>query len=175
VNGKAFSPGHRMCYKHPKEEKALYEKMKELVRKKDMCVLATVSENLPHCSLMAYVTDEECREIYMVTLRESTKFKNLARNPRVSLLIDTREEHPAPGRSEASALTVSGRFQRIGDPEALDAARQRLLERHPHLKELLDRPDAEIFCIRMLSMLFLKGVNNAYFAEVERERPGDRV
>jgi nitroimidazol reductase NimA-like FMN-containing flavoprotein (pyridoxamine 5'-phosphate oxidase superfamily) len=157
------------------EGNAVYEEMKQLVRGNDLCVLATVSGNTPHCSLMAYATDENCREIYMVTLRESRKFKNLIENPGVSLLIDTREEHPTPNRSQASALTVSGRFQRIGDKEALDAARKRLLERHAHLKELLDHPDAEIFCIRMLSMLFLKGVNDAHFAEVEGERSGDGV
>lgn len=153
----------------------MHEEMKELIRKKDMGVLATVSGNLPHCSLMAYVTDQECREVIMVTLRESTKFKNLIRNPRVSFLIDTREEHPPPGRSEASALTVSGLFQRFEDQALLDAARKRLLEKHPQLKALLDHPDAEIFRIRMLSMLFLKGVSDAYFAEVERERPFDGV
>jgi general stress protein 26 len=147
----------------------LYEKIKELVRKKDMCVLATVSGDLPHCSLMAYVTDEECREIYMVTLRESTKFKNLTLNPRVSLLIDTREEHPAPGRSGASALTISGRFHRIGDKGILDSVRKRLLERHAQVKELLDHPDAEIIRIRTASFLLLQGVHEAHFVEVKEE------
>lgn len=151
----------------------MLEKMQQLVREKDLCVLATVSGNLPHCSLMAYVTNEGCREIYMVTLRDSTKFKNLAENPGVSLLIDTREEHPAPGRSETRALTVSGRFQRIGDEETLRSVRKRLLERHPHLKELLDHPNAEIFCIRIISFLLLQGVHDAHFVEVEGELPGD--
>jgi nitroimidazol reductase NimA-like FMN-containing flavoprotein (pyridoxamine 5'-phosphate oxidase superfamily) len=68
----------------------MIEKMKALVKRKDICVLATVSENNPHCSLMAYVTDNDCREIYMVTNRQSTKFRNLSANPLVSLLIDTR-------------------------------------------------------------------------------------
>jgi nitroimidazol reductase NimA-like FMN-containing flavoprotein (pyridoxamine 5'-phosphate oxidase superfamily) len=151
----------------------MYEKMRQLVREKDLCVLATASANLPHCSLMAYVTEEGCREIYMVTLRDSTKFKNLTENPRVSLLIDTREEHPAPGRSEVRALTVSGHFHRIGDEEVLRSVRKRLLVRHPHLNELLDRPDAEIFCIRVLSILLLQGVHDAHFVEVEKESAGD--
>jgi len=37
----------------------MIEKIKALVREKDTCVLATVSENSPHCSLMSYVTDSE--------------------------------------------------------------------------------------------------------------------
>ena len=56
--------------KYPRRRPAIrrlpmIERMKELVRRKDICVLATVAENKPHCSLMAYVTDDECKEIYM--------------------------------------------------------------------------------------------------------------
>ena len=42
----------------------MIEKMKALAKQRDMCVLATVADGIPHRSLMAYVTDEDCREIY---------------------------------------------------------------------------------------------------------------
>ena len=67
--------------------------MKNLAKEKDMCVLATASGGAPHCSLMAYVTDEDCSEIYMATQRNTQKYKNVLENPFVSLLIDTREDH----------------------------------------------------------------------------------
>ena len=70
----------------------MLERMKAVVREKDICVLATVSGDKPHCSLMAYAADDDCREIYMVTHRKTNKYKNLKENPAVSLLIDTREE-----------------------------------------------------------------------------------
>ena len=42
----------------------MIEKIEALVRRKDICVLSTVSENVtPHCSLMAYVTDDALREM----------------------------------------------------------------------------------------------------------------
>jgi len=59
----------------------MLEKMKELVRKKNICVLATVSDYKPYCSLMAYITDATCKEIYMVTHKNTTKFNNLQKNP----------------------------------------------------------------------------------------------
>ena len=65
----------------------MIEKMKAPMRRKDICVLATVSENSPQCSLMAYITDNDGSELYMVTHRQSTKFRNLSANPAVSLLI----------------------------------------------------------------------------------------
>ena len=68
----------------------MIKKMKRLVRNKDVCVLATVTKNVPHCSLMSYVADRDCREIYMMTKRGTKKYRNLSANRTVSLLIDTR-------------------------------------------------------------------------------------
>ena len=85
----------------------MLEKMKDFVRKKNVCVLSTVSGNKPYCSLMAYITAATREEIYMLTHKNTTKFKNLQRNPFVSLLIDSRETQP---RSNAQALTIDGVF-----------------------------------------------------------------
>jgi nitroimidazol reductase NimA-like FMN-containing flavoprotein (pyridoxamine 5'-phosphate oxidase superfamily) len=144
----------------------MLEKMKRLVKDGDICVLATVSEGKPHCSLMAYVSDEGCREIYMVTKRETTKFSNLTENPLVSLLIDTREEHQGKKRPEAKALTIDGEFQYIEDEVKKRYVKTMLLERHPHLNIFLDHTDAELICIKITSFLFLDGITDAHFVEL---------
>jgi nitroimidazol reductase NimA-like FMN-containing flavoprotein (pyridoxamine 5'-phosphate oxidase superfamily) len=141
----------------------MIQKMKDLVKRKDTCVLATVTENNPHCSLMAYVTDNDCREIYMVTNRQTTKFRNLSKNPAVSLLIDTREEHTRTNRHDTQALTVSGVYHEIKDENKKASVRNNLLEKHPHLRDLMDMPDAEIFCVKVTSFLLLDGVSEAHF------------
>ena len=69
----------------------MLEKMKNFIKNKNICVLSTVSDNKPYCSLMAYISDASCEEIYMVTHKNTTKFRNLQKNPSVSLLIDSRE------------------------------------------------------------------------------------
>ena len=145
----------------------MLERMKALVKEKDICVLATVSAEKPYCSLMSYVADDDCREIYMVTQKQSRKYENMTRNPNVSLLIDTREEHPGSRRPEANALSVSGTFQKIDDESKRIHVRSKLLERHPLVKELLDHPDAEILCIRVNSFLLLNGLTDAHFQTIE--------
>lgn len=145
----------------------MLERMKALVREKDICVLATVSAESPHCSLMAYVTDKGCREFYMVTHTKSRKYENLMKNPSVSLLIDTRDEHLGPRRPEAKALTVSGTFQKMDDEDKRSRVRSKLLDRHPHVKEFLDHPDAEILCIRVKSFLLLDGLTDAHYEDVQ--------
>jgi nitroimidazol reductase NimA-like FMN-containing flavoprotein (pyridoxamine 5'-phosphate oxidase superfamily) len=145
----------------------MLEKMKALAREKDICVLATISGTKPHCSLMAYVTDDDCREIYMITHRRTTKYQNLLENPNVSLLMDTREEHHSAGRHHGKALTVSGTFEPMVDGEKRRSVRAKFLARHPNLKEFMDDPDAEPICIKVTSFLLLEGLTNAHFETVQ--------
>jgi nitroimidazol reductase NimA-like FMN-containing flavoprotein (pyridoxamine 5'-phosphate oxidase superfamily) len=144
----------------------MLEKMKDLVGTKDVCVLATVSEGQPHCSLMSYATDKDCREIYMVTHKKTKKYQNLTGNPAVSLLIDTREEDQGTHRHRAKALTVNGLFEAVHDPKKRDLIKTKLLARHPHLNVLADDPDVEFFAVRITSMQLLEGVADATFVTV---------
>lgn len=141
--------------------------MKALVREKDICVLATASENKPHCSLMAYVADSQCTTIYMVTHKDSKKYSNLTENPWVSLLVDTRDESLSSERVKTMALTVSGIFEPILDVGHKDRIRAKLLERHPHMEQFAQDQDAEVFSIRIKSFLLLEGPIKAYFENVE--------
>ncbi len=139
------------------------DKMKELVRANNTCVLATTRENKPHCSLMAYVADEDCSQIYMATHRDTTKYRNLRKNPNVSLLIDTRAQNHGEKTYKAKALTVAGAFQHVENAEKRGIILQKLMDGHPHLKGFLQDPDAEMFSVKIESFLLLEGVSNAYF------------
>lgn len=140
----------------------MLDKMKDIIRKNDLCVLATVSEGRPHCSLMSYVSDEESSEIYMVSHRETRKYINLTRNPVVSLLIDTREEDRRGEGIKIKALTVEGEFQTMDDPVKKDVVRLRLLKKNPNLIHFLNDPAAEIFSIRLKSFQLLDGVRDVF-------------
>jgi nitroimidazol reductase NimA-like FMN-containing flavoprotein (pyridoxamine 5'-phosphate oxidase superfamily) len=141
----------------------MLEKMRALVRKKDMCVLATSANNKPHCSLMAYVANEQCNEIYMVTDKLTKKYSNLKKNPSVCLLIDTRDEDSAPKRLDVKALTVAGRFQEVHEEKKKGLVQKELLRKHPHLGELVSLPNATVFSVKVESFLLLEGVAKSYF------------
>ncbi|SPD73356.1 conserved hypothetical protein [uncultured Desulfobacterium sp.] len=139
------------------------EDIKQMIRQKDMCVMATVSGTKPHCSLMSYVPDDECLEIFMVTHKNTTKYRNMLENPSVSLLIDDRDENSAGNRKNSKALTISGVSQMIDILSKKKRAAGRLLERHPHLSVFIDDPGAEIFCVKPISFLLLDGLTKPYF------------
>lgn len=137
--------------------------MKALAIKKDICVLATVTGQKPYCSLMAYITNERCEEIYMVTHKNSTKYQNMLQNPAVSLLIDTRESSP---RSQAKALTVEGVFCKIENAVKQKQVAAKLLKMHPHLDAFMQHPEADVFCVKISSFLLLDGLQQAHFETV---------
>lgn len=147
----------------------MIDAMKDLLRTHDMCVLATTAEQRPHCSLMAYVCDDPIRHVYMVTFRDSMKFRNLSQNPAVSLLVDTRETHGKARRGETKALTVSGVYEPIQNPIQRAEARSRLLVAHPHLEVFLQSDAAEIIAVRLTSFLLMDGLTDATFFELYRD------
>lgn len=129
--------------------------VENMIRKHDTCVLATAGVSEPHCSLMSYVPEPECRRIYMATLSNTKKFENLVDNCNVSILFDNRPDRTKP----IMALTAAGTFERLS-PEEIAAAKKLLLEKHPNLKELLGDAHAEIFSVRFRSFQFLSGVTD---------------
>jgi nitroimidazol reductase NimA-like FMN-containing flavoprotein (pyridoxamine 5'-phosphate oxidase superfamily) len=141
----------------------MIDRMLAFLREQNMCVLATCDEDKPYCSLMAYVTDADGRTVYMVTLGNSRKYRNLTRNPHVSLLVDTRSLQPPPERGGIQALTVLGECSTVID----DATRKELLGRiaaaHPHTGELARQSDARLLAVRVNALLLLDGIDNAHF------------
>lgn len=141
----------------------MLESMKRLLKENHLCVLATSAENIPHCSLMTYVTNEAGDRVYMMTRRGSKKYTSLAANPQVSLLIDTRSAGDAAGGEGLKALTVSGDYSPIHDEAERQRVLRLLVENHPNLRELAAQPDAEPLAITVRSFLLLDGVLNASF------------
>ena len=137
--------------------------MESLVRQQRFGVLATSAGDRPHCSLMAYVTDAACRQIYMVTHAGSRKFRNLMQNPNVSLLVDTRDDNSG---ENVQALTIEGVCTTIGDESKARAATEKLLSTHPQIAQFLADTDAELLCMRIDSFLLLDGLSDAYFEQV---------
>jgi nitroimidazol reductase NimA-like FMN-containing flavoprotein (pyridoxamine 5'-phosphate oxidase superfamily) len=145
----------------------MLDTMQSLLKSHDFCVLATESRGRPHCSLMAYVVGEDGRRVYMVTERDSVKFRNLQINPVVSFLVDTRETHGGKRRPETKALTVAGRYEPLEKDAAREEIKQRLLEKHPQLEVFLKNPDAEIIPIHIQSFLLLDGLTDASYEELQ--------
>ncbi len=140
--------------------------MKSLLRRKSSCVLATTDGDRPHCSLMAYITSEDAERLFLVTPRNTRKYRNIKHHPNVSLLIDTRGEQT---RNNTQALTLSGTCYPMGDDEEMSVVKEAFNREHPHLHDLIGKGDAVFLCVEFDSFLFLNGPDNAHH-EIIRDR-----
>src|SRR6056297_1073720 len=83
-------------------------KIKELLEKQNLAVLATQGDNYPYNTLVAYAFSEDLRIIIFATMKHTRKYNNLAKHANVSLLIDSRTNKTEDFK-EAIALTVLGK------------------------------------------------------------------
>jgi nitroimidazol reductase NimA-like FMN-containing flavoprotein (pyridoxamine 5'-phosphate oxidase superfamily) len=146
----------------------MLETIEKIIRANDLAVLATCAENQPHCSLMAYVPNNDCRTIYMLTQKDSRKFRNISANARVSLMVDTRFDDQK-SRPTIKALTISGTCK----PSAQSMQKQLkdlLAQNHPQLKTLSAQKDAIVLEITIKSFLLLDGIDNAFFMELSEQQ-----
>ncbi|MGB5218869.1 MAG: pyridoxamine 5'-phosphate oxidase family protein [Smithella sp.] len=134
-----------------------------MISENRVCVMATIADGAPHCSLMSYATDEDCGEIYMATLKDTKKYRNLIANPSVSLLMDTRDTDP---KGHTRALTVTGVFQAVENEERIVAIWNVLIRKHPDLKDFFNNPDTRIVVIKATSLQLLDNVTDAYFEQL---------
>ncbi len=140
----------------------MIDRIESLIRKKKNCVLATSTDDKPHCSLMTYIVDENCREIYLITHKRTRKYSNLQKNNYVSLLLDTRDSSDDP----IQALTIGGIYIPIEDPVKRKRILDQFLSAHPSMKQFADHVEAELICIKIDSFLLLNGLTDTYFFEI---------
>jgi nitroimidazol reductase NimA-like FMN-containing flavoprotein (pyridoxamine 5'-phosphate oxidase superfamily) len=144
----------------------MHQTMQMMLRQEDLCVLATSSPDGPHCSLMAYICDEDCITLYMVTLKGTRKFVNLQGNDTVSVLIDNRLA--GKDRQSMQALTLRGRFRLLSEQEILVETRRRFLAKHPHLTAFASSGDACFFAVDIESLQLLTGATDACYETIAR-------
>ena len=140
--------------------------IQELMKSNRICALATVAESGPHCSLMSYAVSEDGTELYMATDKNTKKYRNLAANPSVSLLIDSREENARGSRTATRALTVTGTIRHGLDESERKAVREALCRRHPDLKDFFSNPSVEVIVVKINTLQLLDGITDSYFEEV---------
>jgi nitroimidazol reductase NimA-like FMN-containing flavoprotein (pyridoxamine 5'-phosphate oxidase superfamily) len=124
--------------------------VQELLNSQRLAVLATLmSDQLgrPYSNLIAFAATDDLKEILFATTRATRKFKNLAEDPRVSLLIDNRSNQETDF-GEASAVTVLGTAEEVMGPER-EKYLQLYLQKHPYLEEFVTAPTCALIRVKV--------------------------
>jgi nitroimidazol reductase NimA-like FMN-containing flavoprotein (pyridoxamine 5'-phosphate oxidase superfamily) len=136
------------------------QKMKSLIQRNEMCVLATLGPQGPHTSLMGYLASSDGAEIYLVTKTDTLKYKNIQHDPRVSILIDDRR---AGDPGELCALTISGRAEEVSDTRTEAELLARFTAERPHLCQIASDPGSQVMRVEIHELQLLEGPTKATY------------
>ena len=123
------------------------QRLAELLKSQKLAVLSTDHEGQPYGSLVCFASTGDLKEILFATTRSTRKFANLKGNPRVALVIDSRE-NAERDLHEAMAVTATGEAQETASADEA-ACLEIYLKKHPYLKDFLRSPTCALVRVRV--------------------------
>ncbi|MEZ4601776.1 MAG: pyridoxamine 5'-phosphate oxidase family protein [Syntrophotaleaceae bacterium] len=127
-------------------ENELQETICYLLSSQRLGVLATSQEGQPYTSLVGFAFSEDLKQLFFATKKGSRKFNNLQNDPRVSLLVDSRNSN-----TDLDQIFAVSAFGNARDVTGLE--RQKLitsyLDRHPGLGEFVESSNCALVRIKV--------------------------
>lgn len=124
------------------------ERLNALDKDQLHAVLATESDGQPHTSMIAYALTPDKKGIVFTTPRRTQKYKNILKNNRVSLLIDTRSNTEKDYMS-AESLTILGNAIPVRKGEKWSELAGVLTRKHPNLNEIIHSPETKLIFVKI--------------------------
>jgi nitroimidazol reductase NimA-like FMN-containing flavoprotein (pyridoxamine 5'-phosphate oxidase superfamily) len=118
------------------------KRIDNVLASQSIAVLGTSKDNEPYSSLVGFVVTEDMRELVFSTMRQRLKYTNMAANPRVTLMIDDRNEQDSDF-NETTSITIIGSVEDVKG-KAREEYASMLVERHPALNDFVNFPDCAI-------------------------------
>ncbi|MEJ2104915.1 MAG: pyridoxamine 5'-phosphate oxidase family protein [Ignavibacteriaceae bacterium] len=124
----------------------VFKRLRELDRNQLHAILATESDGQPYTSMIAYALAPDKKGIIFFTPRKTQKYKNILKNNRVSLLIDTRSNTEKDYMS-AESLTVLGNAIPVRKGRRWSELAGTLIQKHPALKTIINSPETKLIFV----------------------------
>jgi nitroimidazol reductase NimA-like FMN-containing flavoprotein (pyridoxamine 5'-phosphate oxidase superfamily) len=137
-----------------------------LLNQQAQCVLATLGDKELALHLMAYDISPELDEIYLASLENTQKVKNMRANPSVTCLWDNRTGNNAD-HSSGLAMSGFGKARELAGESAL-SAQSSLLHRNATLETLLSEPTVVFFAINIDRYQWVEGYTRVLIYKPEK-------
>ena len=134
------------------------QRIQELFNRQSLAVLSTQDEGRPYASLVAFMASADLTALFFPTDRSTRKFNNLATNPWVAMLIDSRVNQP-DDFTDAIAVTATGTAEEVFEPERGPAVSD-FLKKHPHLTGFVTAPTSALVRVRVNSYYLVSRFQN---------------
>lgn len=124
------------------------DRMHHLNKEERYAVLATDAGGQPYTSLIAYALTEDLKGVVFATPKNTSKHKNILKNPCVSVLIDSRFQTGCDYLNTES-VTVIGAAYTLRKGRKRTASADLLKNKHPQLRDFLTSPTTAIIHIEV--------------------------
>ncbi len=124
------------------------DRLNALDRDQLHAVLATESDGQPYTSMIAYVLTPDKKGIIFSTPRKTQKYKNILKNNRVSLLIDTRSNTEKDYMSAESLIVLGHAMPVRRGKRWLELARL-LIKKHPALTTIINSRETKLIFVKI--------------------------
>jgi len=143
------------------------KQLHELFTNQRLAVLATLSNNEPYTSLVAFSATEDLSYLIFATLRQTRKYENILQNAKISMLIDNRENLSTDIKN-AIAVTVVGNATEIKDNRQhfMDIH----LKKHPYLKEFLQDANCALIGLSVEKISIVRQFQQITFLDPQKSR-----
>ena len=121
-------------------------RLRKLDRAQRHAVLATSSAAGPHASLIAFVLTKDGKGIVFATPTTTAKYRNMKRDARVSLLVDSRKNDRKDYR-QAEAMTIFGRATEVPEGPRWAELATLLVSKHPELAPFVAAPSSALMLV----------------------------
>jgi nitroimidazol reductase NimA-like FMN-containing flavoprotein (pyridoxamine 5'-phosphate oxidase superfamily) len=124
------------------DEPELRRVLHDLLATQNFGVLCTQGQGHPYGSVVCFATSDDLSRIWFSTTRSTRKFAFIQDDDRVAFVVDNASNRPAD-LFEAVAATGTGHARELTGAER-EAASERYLSKHPHLKEFAASPNCAL-------------------------------
>jgi heme iron utilization protein len=111
-------------------------------------VLATDAAGQPYTSLVAYALTPDIQGVVFITPKTTRKYRNILKNPRVSLLIDTRTNTPKD-YMQAESVTILGNARLIRRGKTRTELADIFMKKHPKLEGIIHSRETALIFIKL--------------------------
>ena len=101
---------------------------------------------MPYSNLVSFAVTQDLKDMIFATGRNTRKYRNIARNADVSLLIDNRTNRPAD-ITQAVAVTAIGTA--VIEPDNIGRLHAIFLARHPQLEQFVNKRDTATILVHI--------------------------
>lgn len=131
---------------------ALEVRIRALMTEQPYAVLCTQGGGQPYGSLIAFAVNPTLNGVVFATPIATRKYRLLSECDRVALVIDNRAGHPGD-ISKIDAVTATGKAVTLNHDGAADEWRDRLIHKHPHMRNFICAPSTALVRVDILRYL----------------------